>query len=208
MNLNFILSCFNLLERYVTITGDVGDDVVTVKNDISMATVTGFTNLFLFVLYGVPFPPKFNVSFYIPLFAFYPTFVAWYLFLHFRYSTFVLQHTGFCLVHSIFRRRYSSSRSGSAGCTFKFLPLTMSICHLSFCYQNSTLCIPLASLHCTFNFLNSTFIRWASTAGHRWTSWAQLRFTFPLGELKVVLVSFWSLHVVLIQQNIHFFTKC
>lgn len=85
-----------------------------------------------------------------------------------------MQHSSFCVVHSSFRGRYSSSRSSSAGCTFKFSPSILSICHSSFCFQHSTLRIPLASLHCTFNFLNCNFIRWASTAGHRWTSRAQL----------------------------------
>ena len=104
-----------------------------------------------------PSPPKFNVAFYILLFAFYPTSVIWHPSLHFRHSTFLVQHSSFCLVHSPFRTQYSSSRSSSAGCTFKFSHSMLSICQSSFCFQHLTLRISLASLHCTFNFLNCTF---------------------------------------------------
>ena len=109
------------------------------------------------VLYGVPSPPKFNVAFYILLFEFYPTFVIWHRSLHFRHSTFLVQHSSFCFVHSPFRTQYSSSRSSSAGCTFKFSHSMLSICQSSFCFQHLTLRISLASLHCTFNFSNCTF---------------------------------------------------
>ena len=109
------------------------------------------------LLYGVPSLPKFNVAFCILLFAFYPTSVIWHPSLHFRHSTFLVQHSSFCLVHSPFRTQYSSSRSSSAGCTFKFSHSMLSICQSSFCFQHLTLRISLASLHCTFNFSNCTF---------------------------------------------------
>ena len=107
--------------------------------------------------YGVPSPPKFNVAFYVLLLAFYPTFVVWHRSLHFRHSTFLVQHSSFCFVHSPFPTQYSSSRSTSAGCTFKFLHSMLSICQSSFCFQHLALRISLASLHSTFNFSNCTF---------------------------------------------------
>jgi len=40
------------------------------------------------VLYGVPFPPKFNVPFYIVLYTIYPTFCVCHLSLHSRFNFF------------------------------------------------------------------------------------------------------------------------
>ena len=72
---------------------------------------------FGFVPYGVLSSPKFNVAFYILLFA-YLTFVVWHLSLHIRHSTFLMQHLSFCLVDPPFSMQYSSSHSSSVGCTF------------------------------------------------------------------------------------------
>ena len=88
-----------------------------------------------------------------------------------------MQHSSFCPVHSPFRTRYSSSRSSSAGCTSKFSHSILSIWQSSFCFKHSTLRISLASLHCTFNFLNCSLIRWSSTysnCGLNWPSPAPL----------------------------------
>lgn len=78
---------------------------------------------------------KFNVCFFI-LFAFAFTFVVLILSLHFRHSTFLVQHSSFCLLHSPCLSQYASfciPHLSSVDCTLKFLHLTVSLCNSKFC---------------------------------------------------------------------------
>ena len=66
-------------------------------------------------IYGVPFPPKFNVLFYIVLCTIYPTFCVCHLQLHSRFNVcafniqlWVMQHSSFPSRHSTFNKQQSS----------------------------------------------------------------------------------------------------
>ena len=92
------------------------------------------------------------------LFACYPTFVVS---IHFGHSTFLVQHLSFCLVHSPFRTQYSSSRSSSAGCTFRFSHSILSIWLKVFAFN-----IWLYVFHLQVCIVHSTFKIVLLSAGH------------------------------------------
>ena len=58
--------------------------------------------------YGVPFPPKFNVPFYIVLCIMYPTFCVCHLSLHSRFNFFASNIQLWFMQHSSFRFRHST----------------------------------------------------------------------------------------------------
>ena len=113
--------------------------------------------------YGVPFPPKFNVPFYIVLCTIYPTLCVCHLSLHSRVNFFAfniqlrfMQHSSFRFRHSTFHKQQSGFGilpSSSVECTFIFSHPTFSICPLSFRFRHPTLSIVLAS----FRIRHSTF---------------------------------------------------
>ena len=92
------------------------------------------------VFYSVPFPPKFNVPFYIVLCTIYPTFCVCHLSLHSRFN--FLQSTlifnfDLCNIQifafdiQLFHKKQSSFRirpSSSVECTFIFSHPTFRIC--------------------------------------------------------------------------------
>ena len=124
-------------------------------------------------IYGVPFPPKFNVSFYIVLCTIYPTLCVCHLSLHSRFNFFAfniqlwfMQHSSFRFRHSTFHKQQSGFGilpSSSVECTFIFSHPTFSICPLSFRFRHPTLSIVLAS----FRIRHSTFRLWLLPAGQR-----------------------------------------
>ena len=100
------------------------------------------TSLACVAAYGVPFPPKFNVPFYIVLCTICPTFCVCHLSLHswfnFLHSTFTFDLCNiqvFAFVIQLFHKQQSSFRirsSSSVECIFIFSHPTLSICPLSF----------------------------------------------------------------------------
>ena len=59
-------------------------------------------------IYGVPFPPKFNVTFYIVRCIIYPTFCVFHLSLHSRFNFFASNIQLWFMQHSSFRFRHST----------------------------------------------------------------------------------------------------
>ena len=96
------------------------------------------------IFYGAPFPPKFNVPFYIVLYTICPTFCACLSFefalaiqlFCIQHSTSIyMQHSSFRFRHSTFHKQQSRFRirpSSSVECTFIFSHATFSICPLVF----------------------------------------------------------------------------
>ena len=113
--------------------------------------------------YSVPFPPKFNVPFYIVLCTIYPTLCGCHLSLHSRFNFFAFNIQLSFMSHSSFRFRHSIfSLSNSQVFEFdfqvqwnvhSFIHPTFSIRPLSFCFPDPTLDIALAS----FSIRLSTF---------------------------------------------------
>ena len=104
-------------------------------------------------IYGVPFPPKFNVIFYIVLCTIYPTFCVCHLQLHSRFNFFafniqlwLMQHSSFRSQHSTFHKQQSSFLFDFGHCTCKFP-------------------------HSTLNFSNWTFTGWSASDGDRGLNW-------------------------------------
>ena len=129
-------------------------------------------------IYGVPFPPKFNVPFYIVLCTIYRAFCVCHLSLNSRFNFFAfniqlwfMQHSSFRFRHSTFHKQQSSfliRSSSSVECTFIFSHPTFSTCPLSFRFRHPTLDIVLASFRIRHStFLNSTLTRWSATDGDR-----------------------------------------
>ena len=124
-------------------------------------------------LYGVPFPPKFNVPFYTVLCTIYPTFCVCHLKLHSRFNVFafniqlwLMQHSSFRFRHSTFHEQQSSfliRSSSSVECTFIFSHPTISIWPSCFRLRHPTLGIVLASFH----IQHSTFLTELLPAGQR-----------------------------------------
>ena len=139
------------------------------------------TSLACVAAYGVPFPPKFNVPFYIVLCTICPTFCVCHLSLHSRFnflhSTFNFNLCNiqvFAFHIQLFNKQQSSFRirpSSSVECTFIFSHPTFCICPLSFCFRHPTGYCTCKFPHSTFNFSNGTFTRWSATDGDRWLNW-------------------------------------
>ena len=122
--------------------------------------------------YGVPFPPEFNVPFYIVLCTIYRAFCVCHLSLNSRFNFFAfniqlrfMQHSSFRFRHSTFHKQQSSfliRSSSSVECTisvcpgFKFSLPTSEFGHCTCKFP-----------HSTFNFSNSTLTRWSATDGDR-----------------------------------------
>ena len=123
------------------------------------------------ISYGVPFPPKFNVQFYIVLCTIYPTFCVCHLSLQSQFNFFAfniqlwfMQHSSFRFRHSTFHKQQSGFGilpSSSVECTFIFSHLTFRIFPLSFHFRHPTLSIVLAS----FRIRHSTLRLWLLPAG-------------------------------------------
>ena len=119
------------------------------------------------ILYGVPFPPKFNVPFYLLLFTIYHfVFVIWVCA---RDSTFLHSKFNFdlCNIQAV---KFSIRPSSSVECTFTFSHPTFSICPLSFPFPHPTLGIVLAR----WNFYPLVSDRWRSWAQSTWPTTAQM----------------------------------
>ena len=103
------------------------------------------TSLACVAAYGVPFPPKFNVPFYIVLCTICPTFCVCHLSLHswfnFLHSTFTFDLCNiqvFAFVIQLFHKQQSSfwiRPASSVECTFILSHPTLSICPLSFRFR-------------------------------------------------------------------------
>ena len=120
-------------------------------------------NHFFYKRRPIPFPPKFNVPFYIVLCTISFTFCVCHLSFHSRSNVFAFniqlwfkQHSSFRFRHSTFHKQLWSFKirlSSSVECTFIFSHPTFSTCPLSFGFRHLTLGIVLVS----FRIWHSTF---------------------------------------------------
>ena len=128
------------------------------------------TSLACVAAYGVPFPPKFNVPFYIVLCTICPTFCVCHLslnsrfnFLHSTFNFNLCNIQVFAFVIQLFHKQQSSFRirsSSSVECIFIFSYPTFCICPLSFRFRHPT-------GYCTCKFPLSTFRMELLPAGQR-----------------------------------------
>ena len=137
-------------------------------------------------MYGVPFPPKFNVPCYIVLWTIYRTFYVCHLKLHSRFNVFafsiklwLMQHSSFRFRHSTFHKPQSSfliRSSSSVECTFIFSHPTFSICPLVFASD-----IRLWALYLQVSAFDIQLfeLNFYPLVSERWRSWAQLTWPTP-----------------------------
>ena len=135
------------------------------------------------IFYGAPFPPKFNVPFYIVLYTICPTFCACLSFefalaiqlFCIQHSTSIyMQHSSFRFRHSTFHKQQSRFRirpSSSVECTFIFSHAAFSICPLVFASD-----IRLWALYLQVSAFDIQLfeLNFYPLVSDRWRSWVQL----------------------------------